>query len=106
MKPVVEEETAVDVRTVSRADLQKLRVSVEKAVHAVEQREREEALRAAQEAAAKMGFSLDEIGAEKPQGAKYRNPNDPSQTWSGRGAQPKWFTQLIEEGAKAADLER
>jgi DNA-binding protein H-NS len=33
---------------------------------------------------------------------KYRNPADPSQTWSGRGACPKWLQAFVDGGA---DLE-
>ena len=30
--------------------------------------------------------------------AKYRNPNEPSETWSGRGKQPRWLAAAIEAG--------
>ena|SRR5471030_717766 len=33
---------------------------------------------------------------------QYRNPNDPSQQWTGRGRQPKWIKQWIDAG-KALD---
>lgn len=36
--------------------------------------------------------------------AKYRNPNDASQTWSGRGRQPLWLAALIAEGKRLEDL--
>lgn len=29
---------------------------------------------------------------------KYRNPNEPSQTWSGRGKQPRWLTAALRTG--------
>jgi DNA-binding protein H-NS len=29
---------------------------------------------------------------------KFRNPHDPSITWSGRGKQPRWLTELLAEG--------
>ena len=32
--------------------------------------------------------------------AKYRNPNDPSETWSGRGKTPRWLAKLIAAGRK------
>jgi DNA-binding protein H-NS len=31
---------------------------------------------------------------------KYRNPADPSQTWAGRGQQPKWMSSQIATGGK------
>lgn len=35
----------------------------------------------------------------KPVAAKYRNPADPTQTWSGRGKRPRWLADAIEGGA-------
>jgi DNA-binding protein H-NS len=29
---------------------------------------------------------------------KYRNPNEPSETWSGRGKQPRWLTAALKDG--------
>ena len=29
---------------------------------------------------------------------KYRNPTDPSETWSGRGKQPRWLTAALGAG--------
>ena len=31
---------------------------------------------------------------------KYKNPNDPSETWSGRGKTPRWAAELIAAGRK------
>jgi DNA-binding protein H-NS len=35
---------------------------------------------------------------------KYRNPQDHSQTWSGRGKQPLWVAKLLKSGSKLEDL--
>jgi DNA-binding protein H-NS len=29
---------------------------------------------------------------------KYRNPNEPSETWSGRGKQPRWLVAALKAG--------
>jgi DNA-binding protein H-NS len=29
---------------------------------------------------------------------KYRNPSEPSETWSGRGKQPRWLTAALKTG--------
>jgi len=29
---------------------------------------------------------------------KYRNPNEPSETWSGRGKKPRWLTAALKSG--------
>ena len=36
--------------------------------------------------------------------AKYRNPADPRQTWSGRGLPPRWMAELIDKGSKREDF--
>lgn len=34
---------------------------------------------------------------------KYQNPSDPSQTWSGRGRQPIWFSKALRRRGVTAD---
>lgn len=67
-----------------------------------------------QRLAREAGISLDELlsdaggkKATKPKSTvapKYRNPNDASQTWTGRGRQPLWLAALLAEGQSLADL--
>ena len=35
---------------------------------------------------------------------KYRNPNEPSETWSGRGKRPRWLAQALLAGQKIEDF--
>jgi DNA-binding protein H-NS len=35
---------------------------------------------------------------------KYRNPERPSETWSGRGKQPRWVGAQLKRGKKINDL--
>jgi DNA-binding protein H-NS len=42
--------------------------------------------------------------SRKPVQPKYRNPDDPSETWSGRGRQPKWVQMAIAHDRKLEDL--
>ena len=35
---------------------------------------------------------------------KYRNPNDPAETWSGRGKQPRWLVAQLRAGKKLDDF--
>jgi DNA-binding protein H-NS len=50
-----------------------------------------------EEMARASGFSVAELFGGKRKGskaaAKYRNPKDPSQTWSGRGRRPTWMVE-------------
>jgi DNA-binding protein H-NS len=36
---------------------------------------------------------------------KYRNPQTPSETWSGRGKQPRWLVAAIKTGRKIEDFQ-
>jgi DNA-binding protein H-NS len=35
---------------------------------------------------------------------KYRNPDQPSETWSGRGVQPRWVRAQLRSGKRFDDL--
>jgi DNA-binding protein H-NS len=35
---------------------------------------------------------------------KYRNPAEPSETWAGRGKQPRWLTAQLRSGRKLDDF--
>jgi DNA-binding protein H-NS len=35
---------------------------------------------------------------------KYRNPSDPSETWAGRGKQPRWLVIQLKAGKKMNDF--
>jgi DNA-binding protein H-NS len=59
------------------------------------------------------GYSIEELFGDgrkasaakgRPVPAKYRNPADPAQTWSGRGKRPRWFSDALEAGRKEKDL--
>jgi DNA-binding protein H-NS len=41
-------------------------------------------------------------GARGPVAPKYRNPENPAETWAGRGLRPKWLTAAI-KGGKSVD---
>ena len=43
-------------------------------------------------------------GAEPAPGAKYANPDEPAQTWSGRGRRPRWVTEQLEAGRSLEDM--
>jgi DNA-binding protein H-NS len=42
--------------------------------------------------------------AHNPVVAKYVNPNNHAEVWTGRGVTPKWMQALIAEGHKKEDL--
>ncbi len=58
-----------------------------------------------------LGYSLAElVGTETkitraPTAAKYRHPENPALTWSGRGRKPHWFVEALAAGKAAEELE-
>lgn len=100
----------MDLSTLSLEALKKLKRDVEKAIENFESRKRKEALAAIEEKAKEMGFSLSELtGGAAPKKAskvapKYADPQDPSQTWTGRGRKPKWVEAALSSGKSMDDL--
>jgi DNA-binding protein H-NS len=46
-------------------------------------------------------------GRGGPRGAvapKYRNPENPTETWAGRGLRPRWMTAALKSGRKVDDF--
>jgi len=109
-----------DLKSMSRKELEKLLANVKKALHSAQARDRREARKAAERAAAEFGFALSELGDDapvkakqakapkkpkKPAKAKYANPEDATQTWTGKGRQPNWYRAAVEKGISPAKLE-
>lgn len=92
-------------------ELKSLKKDVDKAIDAVQRRQRTEALKEMQAVAKKHGLSVDEVIGSKPKApkskapAKYRNPENPDQVWSGRGRQPTWYKAAVEAGKKPESME-
>lgn len=42
--------------------------------------------------------------SRKPVEARYRNPQNTSETWTGRGKAPRWLAAKIAKGAKKEDF--
>ncbi len=104
-------EMAIDLSKMSEKELVKLRGDIEKTLAGMVKRKRDDARKAAEAAAKKHGFSLNELvggtkTAKKSASVpKYRNPADPAQTWSGRGRQPAWFKEAVAKGTDPSKLE-
>jgi DNA-binding protein H-NS len=52
-------------------------------------------------ARSKLGLSGGARGSVAP---KYRNPENPSETWAGRGLKPRWLAAAIKSGKKQEDF--
>ncbi len=97
--------TDIDLNAMTLADLKQLQRDVAKAVNGYEARKKSEALNALEAKAQELGFSLADLTGTKktrkssgPTGPKYRHPENPEITWSGRGRQPAWFKAVVDAG--------
>jgi DNA-binding protein H-NS len=100
----------MDLKSMSRVELENLMKEVQRAIKDAEVRDRQAAIEAAKKAAAEYGFSLSELAGDKSDSGKsrgkggtksapkYANPADKSQTWTGKGRQPNWYRLEIEKG--------
>lgn len=100
-----------ELENLSLEDLQQLQKAVGKAIESLDDRRRKEALASIEARAREMGFSLAELtgtsGRTKRSArpARYRHPENPDLTWSGRGRHPAWIKLAIESGGSLEDFE-
>lgn len=96
---------SINLNDLSLSELKSLQKDVAKAIADFADRKKTEAMAALEAHAKELGFSLAELtGGKKtrkssgPTGAKYRHPENPEVTWSGRGRQPGWFKAAVDAG--------
>lgn len=100
----------INLNSLSLKELKDLQGQITRAISSYEDRKKKEALAELEEKAREMGFSLAELtGAPLPRkrapaGAKYANPSNRAETWSGRGRKPRWFAEAIAAGKSPDDL--
>lgn len=101
--------TDIEWNTLSLDELKHIQKEVTKAIESFETRQRNEALAVLSAKAKEMGFSLEELmGGGKAKGPKaapkYCHPENPAKTWTGRGRQPNWVKEALENGKALDDL--
>lgn len=100
----------MNLDAMSLSELKDLQRNVARAIASFEDRKKKEALLALEEKARELGFSIAELTGAKvtrtraPASAKYANPANPSDTWSGRGRKPRWFSEALAAGKTPTDL--
>lgn len=102
---------AINVDKLPLKELLDLEIRVKKAIVSAREREKGEVRQEMMALAARRGLSLSDILGGGRGGAKggkvavkYRNPDNPDDTWTGRGRQPKWLAAALKKGAKIADF--
>lgn len=102
----------LNLENMDRADLIAFKNKVDAAIATFDARKRQEALAAAEKAVSELGFSLKELtnfgvsSKEKrlPAAPKYKHPENPDLTWTGKGRRPAWFIEAMETGKNPEDL--
>lgn len=99
---------AVNVDKMSLKELLDLEARVRRAIANAKEKERSELKQKIASLAENAGFSVSELFGGGRKGTKvaikYRNKDNPSETWTGRGRQPKWLAAKLAKGAKLNDF--
>ncbi|HMO07391.1 MAG TPA: H-NS histone family protein [Paracoccaceae bacterium] len=102
----------IQIDTLSLKELKELQARVARAIATFEDRRKRAALAELEEKAKELGFPFAELaklaggGKAKSAGgvAKYANPANPSDTWTGRGRKPGWFSAALAAGKRPEDM--
>jgi DNA-binding protein H-NS len=103
---------SINVDKMSLKELVDLDHKIQKAIVATKERERAELKHKIAALAEDSGFSMSELfgGRTAVKGkssgvAKYKNPDNHAETWTGRGRKPNWLVAKLGKGARMADFE-
>ncbi|MCB1560339.1 MAG: H-NS histone family protein [Xanthomonadales bacterium] len=101
----------IELGKLSHSELEALAARIEKQKTRLHREQRDAVRKKLIRIAKDDGYTIEELfgrrGGGKKTGKvapKYRNPVEPSQTWSGRGKRPRWFVDAINQGKKESDL--
>ena len=117
----------LDISDLTKKELVALRKKVDRAIESIDARTLERARREARQLAQSYGVSLGDLieapksgaksgtkSAAKPKARrpgkrgkvapKYRDPENPKVTWTGRGRTPKWVAERLAGGKSLSDL--
>lgn len=104
-----------NLEEMSLTELKDLQKATAAAIHSSEERRIAEARIKLEAVAREFGVKLEDIvgsaskgkGKAKSRSAiapKFRHPEDPTLTWSGRGRRPAWFVLALESGITEAAM--
>lgn len=102
----------IDLNGMTEADLRQLMGQAERALRDRHQQRIHDLRKEAEELAASLGMSVAEVfgldkgnkSAGKKVAPKYINPNNPAETWTGRGKRPRWLNDALNAGASLSQF--
>lgn len=106
-------EQKIDISKLSLEQLQDLVPAAQERIAELEEEQRKQALDKVEAAAAEVGMTPAQLlkhfgvgkAVKKPVKPKYRNPDNPDETWTGRGRKPEWVAAWLKDGKELAELE-
>jgi DNA-binding protein H-NS len=102
------DKTTMALKTMPIAKLQDLKSKIEAAINAkVSERRRQletELSKLARFGGGGKVIKFGRGGQKGPVAPKYRNPENPDETWAGRGLKPRWLSAAIKGGRKLDDF--
>lgn len=104
--------TKINLAKMTLKDLLALQEDLEAEIANARLRERQEVLSRMEELAQDAGFSMTELVGSRGRGkgkstvsaAKFANPDNRAETWTGRGRKPNWLVDKLKKGAKIEDF--
>lgn len=98
---MVYEMADIDLKPLSLSELEELAHDVQKEIERRKKQEIKQVAADIKALVAQSGLTLDEVLSVKTKQkgpAKYRNPENPEQTWAGRGKRPDWLRDALAAG--------
>ena len=102
------------VDTLALDELLDMKVELEEVIKQRQLAERKEVLKQIRAIAAGVGCTVEQLldraepgkrtSKHKPGVPKYCNPENPNQTWTGKGARPRWFLAATDRGVSPEQL--
>jgi len=99
----------INLYSYSMSELQALARDIEVELRRRGDEERKRILAQMKELAASVDMTLDDFiaysSSKKTKGEpKYQNPDNPRQTWTGRGKRPSWIKAVLAQGGSLEDM--
>lgn len=101
----------MDLESKTIEQLKELRAEIDKAIAGFDDRKRKAALAEIAEAARRHGFNLTDLVGRSgnrqkkaDRAARYANPANRDETWSGLGRRPQWVKAALDAGQSLDDL--
>ena len=99
----------INLYSYSMSELQALARDIEVELRRRGDEERKRVLVQMKDLAASVDMTLDDFiaysSSKKTKGEpKYQNPDNPRQTWTGRGKRPSWIKAVLEQGGSLEDM--